>query len=374
MVASSVGRDTKAFQSEPVGNASYLQRHNRQMFEEGRSFSGNERDKLFFNTPGLRFEDLSDLSGCDSPNDGRAVIAADFDDDGDVDLFVHELQRERHALYRNDLGVKFGGFVKVRLSATTGQHEAIGATVVARTPAGRVAQVLSRGSGFSSCLPPELVFGIGDFEATELEVLWPGGRAERFGSVPRGTRVLLVEGEGRPRFLQPKPLPLPDPLPLGLRVGLGARLPVFRAHDSEGRETLVDLRRLAGGKRLLLNFWASYCAPCVSELPQLQQLDATGEYAVVGLSMDAPADLDDANELFTRRGARFPTFFLGASAREEDEAGETAQVGDLVDLARLPLPTTLVLSPDGVIEGVLRGPVSAPQAIFGEVGSLERRR
>ena len=55
-----------------------LARHNAQMFEEGRSFSGNERDKLFLNRGDGTFADLSDLAGCDSPNDGRAVIACDF--------------------------------------------------------------------------------------------------------------------------------------------------------------------------------------------------------------------------------------------------------------------------------------------------------
>ena len=47
---------------ESVGNSGYLQRHNAQMFEEGRSFSGNERDKLYFNRGDNTFADLSDLS------------------------------------------------------------------------------------------------------------------------------------------------------------------------------------------------------------------------------------------------------------------------------------------------------------------------
>ena len=130
MVASSAkSQSSKAFESQSVGNAGYLNRHNTQMFQDGRSFSGNERDKLWIGNGDASFADLSDLSGADSQNDGRAVLAADFDDDGDVDLFVHELQRERHALYRNDLNGDYGSFLKVRLRASTGHYEAIGATV-----------------------------------------------------------------------------------------------------------------------------------------------------------------------------------------------------------------------------------------------------
>ena len=98
----------------------------RQIIEEGRSFSGNERDKLFLNRGDGTFADCSDLSACDDPNDGRGVIAADFDDDGDVDMFIHHTQRERHTLQRNELG-EGDGFLKVRLRATTAQYEAIGA-------------------------------------------------------------------------------------------------------------------------------------------------------------------------------------------------------------------------------------------------------
>ena len=107
MVASSV--DVEAEESirktESVNSGQYLGLHSGQIFEQGLSFSGFERDKLWINQ-GDGFADLSALSGADSPNDGRAAIAHDFDDDGDVDLFVHNVQRERHGLYRNDIGAK----------------------------------------------------------------------------------------------------------------------------------------------------------------------------------------------------------------------------------------------------------------------------
>lgn len=336
------------FSTQEVGNQGYLQRHNGQMFAEGRSFSGNERDKLWLNSGGGSWFDLSDLSGCDSPNDGRGVIACDFDGDMDVDLFVHELQRERHALYRNELGTLYGGAIKLRLRATTGQYEAIGATVTVTPEDGAPAALpLSRGAGFVSCQPPELVFGLGpDADEASVHVRWPGGAEDTY-TVAAGARVTLVEGGEQTPFDAPRGL-LPDPLPAGLKLQLGDLVPALPVADAAGEATTLDPRALADGKPLYLNLWASYCGPCVAELPLLQAKHDAGEARVVALSMDGPSEQAAAAGLLADRGTSFPAFYLG-----EDAAGVEA----LVDLERLPLPTTLVLDPEGRITEVIRGPL-----------------
>jgi len=324
------------------------------MFTDGRSFSGNERNKLFLGRGDESFLDVSALSATDSPGDGRAVLAADFDDDGDVDLFVHNLQRERHSLYRNDFAT--GGFMKLRLACKTGNPEGVGATVVVRGPHGPVAQVLSRGDGYSSCQVPELIFGLGTAKTAEVVVHWPGGATESFGSLAAGSRSVLVEGDGEARAFEPRPSRLPDPLPLGLKRGIGQTVADFRAIDANGQEVVVSPRELAGGKRLYLNFWASYCGPCVAELPLLQQLDTSDDQVVIAVSADAPADRERAQRLFESRGARFGAYYLGV---EQDDDAEIGTVADLVDLLRLPIPTTLVLSPEGEILEIIRGPIAA---------------
>ena len=57
------------------------------MFQQGFSFSGYERDALFMNRDGKKFFDISGVSGIDSITDGRAAVFADFDNDGDYDVF-----------------------------------------------------------------------------------------------------------------------------------------------------------------------------------------------------------------------------------------------------------------------------------------------
>ena len=275
--------------------------------------------------------DLSPLSGADIPGDSRAVIAADFDDDGDVDLFVHSIQRERHALFRNDAlePGKDAGYLKIRLRATSSQYEAIGATVIVKGPWGETAQVLSRGAGFVSSQPPELIFGLGASKQAHVDVLWPG-RSEResFGMLAAGTRGLLVEGTGKTEAYAAHPLQLPDPLPPGLRIEEGDLLPRLSLANRDGERVVLDVAAISGGKTVLLSFWASYCAPCVKELPLLQQKAAEGELTVVSVSLDVAADVPTAQALLDANGVSFAAFFLPAGG--EAPAG-TVPIEDLVD-------------------------------------------
>lgn len=349
------GAEKSVVARQAVNSSSYRGFHGAQMFEQGLSFSGFERNKVWINAGG-RFVDLSDVSGADTPNDSRAAIAADFDDDGDVDLFVHNIQRERHDLYRNDaLAPGTHGFLKLRLTATRSQHEAIGAVVTVQGPLGPLSQSVSRGDGFASCRGGELVFGLGTAREALVEVLWPGGARESFGQLAAGTRARLVEGTARAQPCAARPRPLPDPAPPGLLLEEGDALPALALVDDQGAARVLDVRALGRGKPVLLNLWASYCKPCVSELPLLARRHAEGKVAVVALSLDVAEDVPAARRLLQENAPGLPAYFL-PRAGAPLPAG-SASVDTLLDLQRLSLPTTLVLSPEGKLETVLRGPL-----------------
>ncbi len=342
-----------------VNSSTYVSFHNAQIFEQGMSFSGNERNKVWIND-GDSFADLSDLSGADSPNDSRATIAADFDDDGDVDLFVHSIQRERHALYRNDAlvaGSKNAGFLKLRVRATSGQYEGIGAIVTVDGPAGKTSQVLSRGAGFLSCQVPELVFGLGALEGAHVEVFWPGGKTESFGELAAGTRATLVEGTGEAEALAARPRMFLDPLPPGVQLDEGALMPKLAVVGSDGKPTVLDVVALADGKNVLLNLWSSSCAPCVKELPLLQSREASGEVRVITLSVDVPGDFERARKVLAQRDTTFPAFYLPDVGAIAPESG-VQPVETVIDLARLKLPTTIGLDKDGRVQTILQGPLT----------------
>jgi len=69
---------------------------------------------------------------------------------------------------------------------------------------------------------------------------------------------------------------------------IGQKRPAFAHAGLDGK-----LRRAADfdGKPLLVNFWATWCRPCVREMPMLQEFseDRGGEVRVVGIALDGPA-------------------------------------------------------------------------------------
>jgi len=319
----------------------------RSMSERGFNFNGGERTK-FFLARGGDFVDVSDVTGADSPLDGRALLAADFDDDGDVDLFVHNIQRERHHLFRNELDPE-RAFLEVRLEGRG--REPIGAVVTVDGPRGPVAQVVSRGSGFASCQAPSLVYGLGAAEGARVRVRWPGAReAEDFGVVAAGQRVVLAEGTGTARVRARASASLAAPLAPGLKVPLGATLPPLDVLDAEGRPIRLDPATAGGGGPFELVFWASYCRPCVADLPVHGAEHRSGAKHVVALSVDVPSDHGRARELVQASAPGLPLVFLSM-----EEAANEAGLDLVVDLLRLPVPTVLTISADGRLLGVRTG-------------------
>jgi cytochrome c biogenesis protein CcmG/thiol:disulfide interchange protein DsbE len=70
---------------------------------------------------------------------------------------------------------------------------------------------------------------------------------------------------------------------------IGTAAPDFTVQDSDRRVVLSELR----GKVVVLNFWATWCAPCVEEMPslvQLQQRFKDKGLSVVGVSIDVDGD------------------------------------------------------------------------------------
>ncbi len=65
----------------------------------------------------------------------------------------------------------------------------------------------------------------------------------------------------------------------------GSEMPDFMFKDGSGKE--LELASLKG-KPVLINLWATWCGPCVAELPTLQQLgtDRKDQLQVVVISQD----------------------------------------------------------------------------------------
>lgn len=82
------------------------------------------------------------------------------------------------------------------------------------------------------------------------------------------------------------PPPAPDPLAQATPAQLVTTLPAFQLLDRDGQpRTLQDWP----DKALIVNFWATWCAPCRREIPLLQRLQrdhAEEGFQVVGIAVD----------------------------------------------------------------------------------------
>ena len=314
---------------EKAGNQDYQKNHMALLFEEGLSFSGFERDALFLNREGARFQDISGVSGIDSISDGRSAVTVDLDNDGDLDIFLTTIQGEGHLLFRNNVG-QDRGFIRVELEGTKSGRDAFGAQVRVKTPLGVQTRILSGGSGFMAQPDRRLLFGLGaSREAEWMEVRWPSGVRQRLGPVPAGVSLKLVEEEPDYRTLSLPSAALPDPLEEDqvlwskLQIKRGQPMPDLALKTlPDGEEISLPLER---GSSYLVNLWATWCGPCRREMPELEaakvQLEENG-IRVIGLSLDQGVPLSDVESYARGLGVTYPVYLLEQADLKKIFAGD----------------------------------------------------
>lgn len=97
------------------------------------------------------------------------------------------------------------------------------------------------------------------------------------------------------------------------------------------------------GKTIFLNFWATWCPPCIAEMPNIQKLydDFQAEEDVVFVMLSLDEDPEKARAFMDRKEFSMPVYFL--SGRQPGVYNSTV------------VPTTYVISPEGYIVTEKRG-------------------
>ena len=116
--------------------------------------------------------------------------------------------------------------------------------------------------------------------------------------------------------------------------------PAVEALDLEGKTwRLAELK----GRAVLLNFWASWCDPCRTEMPTLQQLaDLYGEDKLLVLALNFKESPATATRFARRTGLQLPVLL--------DRDGAIARACGVKVF-----PTTLLIAPDGRPRQRVRG-------------------
>lgn len=103
------------------------------------------------------------------------------------------------------------------------------------------------------------------------------------------------------------------------------------------------------GKWVVVNFWATWCKPCVKEMPDLSALDAMREHIeVIGLAYD-DSDPKDIRAFLEKHPVSYPIAIV--DPYDPPKAFATPRG----------LPTTYLIAPDGKLAKKFMGPITAAE-------------
>jgi hypothetical protein len=156
--------------------------------------------RIVFRNPGNgKFEELIGEAGpgVSAVHSSRGCAFGDFDNDGDVDVLIMNMN-EPPSLLRNDVS---GGahWVKLKLIGTKSNRSAIGARATVHYGGKKQVQEVLSQSSFYSASDLRLHFGLGKVDNVDVDIRWPNGNTESLQGVRAGRLVTIREGQGTVR-------------------------------------------------------------------------------------------------------------------------------------------------------------------------------
>jgi thiol-disulfide isomerase/thioredoxin len=170
-------------------------------------------------------------------------------------------------------------------------------------------------------------------------------RSGSFASVLLLPLLLVVSGceqeTPAPPVASPAPPAAQTPV---VKEGQATEEPTLNIQTVDGSVYDLAARR---GKWVVVNFWATWCAPCLKEMPELSALDAMHEHIeVIGLAYEE-IDVKAMREFLSKRPVVYPIAIVDVA---NPPAGFATPRG---------LPMTYLIAPDGKTAKQFLGPVTA---------------
>ncbi|MCA9211991.1 MAG: ASPIC/UnbV domain-containing protein, partial [Planctomycetales bacterium] len=163
------------------------------------SWNGYEHNSFLLNLGEHGFVNVSHLFAVGFEYDSRAVVGADLDRDGRVDLLVAEYLFDGRGfelslhVYRNNLPIS-NNWLGVDLANLN--HRPIGAKVTVTTNAGDHVRHYVTGDSFLSQHPATLHFGLSNSQAESVQIRWPNGDVDQFDEIPQNGFLRTSDDSG----------------------------------------------------------------------------------------------------------------------------------------------------------------------------------
>jgi len=169
---------------------------NTALFRQGSTHA--QPNLLLHNEDGRHFRAVGKLSGNTPDKVSRGLAAADYDNDGDLDLLVTN-NGDRVDLLRNDLpgGGNARNALLIQLVARKSAPNGIGARVIATVGSRTLVREVKAGSSYLSQSDTRVHLGLDRAAAVDrLEVRWPAGMTEVFTNVAANQILTIRESDG----------------------------------------------------------------------------------------------------------------------------------------------------------------------------------
>ncbi len=344
----------------------------------GHSWSGHERNVCFVNKGNGAFSDISYLSGAGFVDDARGLAALDWDNDGDLDIWMNNRSSPRLRFLRNDSGSK-SHYVNLKLVGSTCNRDAVGARVEVHLPDRTLIKTVRSGVNYTVQGSTWVHFGLDQDDVIEsIGIRWPDGSTTRHENVAADGRYVILQKDSKLlkyRGIAPTPSLAPSilnvpPMSQVASVPLGARLPLpdtleFSLFDGPTKR-LADF----AGQPVLINLWASWCTNCVQELKgfvsERQTLEQAG-VVVLACSVDDPKDLQAAIDMSKRLKFWFPT---GTTNEQTLSLIDVIKNSTFDRYTPLPMPSSLLIDSRGRLARIYLGPCKAWQ-VADDVRTME---
>ena len=126
-------------------------------------------------------------------------------------------------------------------------------------------------------------------------------------------------------------------------LSIGDTAPDFTANLADGSTFTLSEH---SGSVVLVNFWATWCGPCVGEMPAFEWLDADYGDEVVILAVNCMEDENTVDQFISSNGYTFPIAY--------DTAGEIS-----TKYPSTGIPYTVIIDGDGIIRNIYVGAYTA---------------